>query len=138
MPCTDPNLFGWGARPQIKRNAAEYKLQCQVAKALKKFCDKRWRYTHLPFGEKRDRWTSVKLHLMGVTPGWPDLLLIGPGKICFMELKRPKGGRMSAEQKDICMHIMVAGGGYALVDNYDDAIDALKDWGALPMTFHPQ
>jgi hypothetical protein len=132
---TATDLFGWGARPEIKLTASEFRLQCMVAAVLRQHCLPTWRYTHIPLGEKRDRITAGRLKRMGTTPGWPDLMLIGPGKVCFLELKR-RGGRPSAEQEDIAVHVMGCGCAWALATNFDAAIDALKDFGALPMTFH--
>lgn len=40
-----------------------------------------------------------KNHLMGVRPGVPDMLVITPKGLIFIEMKRTKGGVVSLEQK---------------------------------------
>ena len=63
--------------------ATEYKLHCMVALVLEQHCLPTWRYSHLPFGELRAASTSGRLKAMGVQPGWPDFILVGPGKVLF-------------------------------------------------------
>ncbi len=31
--------------------------------------------------------------------GWPDRTLLSGGRVCFVETKRPKGGRLSPQQR---------------------------------------
>lgn len=31
--------------------------------------------------------------------GWPDRTLLADGRVCFVETKRPKGGRLSPQQR---------------------------------------
>jgi hypothetical protein len=127
---TPVDLFGWGCRPEVQLGAAEFKLQCMVAGVLEKYRLKTWRYTAIPLGEKRDKITAARVKRMGAVAGFPDMVLIGPGKTCFMEFKSG-GGHMSGEQADIATHLIMCGCGYALVRSFDEAINALKDWGVL-------
>jgi hypothetical protein len=125
------------AWPRKGNRACEYKFATQVAQLLQQFCRPEWRYTHLPFGEKRDPKTARKLKLMGVTPGWPDFMLVGPGKVCFLELKS-KTGQPSAAQSAIAGHLMACGCGYGLTSSFDDVVAMLQDWGVIGPEVHVQ
>ena len=71
---------------------------------------------------------------MGVMPGVPDFMFIGPGCLFFIELKRPGGGgRQSEAQADWAQHIMRCGFGYHCTDDYADAIGTLRDLGIVRM-----
>lgn len=49
--------------------------------------------------------------------GWPDRTVILKGKVFFVELKRPKNGRLSQQQRDCHAEIHAAGGFvYVLTD----------------------
>ena len=127
------NMFkGKRQRGEAPPPAEEFELQCVIADVLKRWCNPSWRYTHLPLGEYRGPVTGGRLKRMGVTPGWPDFQFFHVGgKVCFIELKR-RGGRASEAQKDIAFHVMRAGHGYLLTDNFNDVLGALKDWGVVP------
>jgi hypothetical protein len=114
--------------------AKEYELHCMVADTLRRWCDPAWRYSHIPSGEKRDPATAMRLKRMGVMPGVPDFMFIGPGCLFFIELKRPGGGgRQSEAQADWAQHIMRCGFGYHCTDDYADAIGTLRDLGIVRM-----
>lgn len=54
-------------------------------------------------GGKRNLWEAMKLKRMGVSPGFPDIeipLPSGGYHGLYIEMKRVKGGRLSAEQLD--------------------------------------
>lgn len=56
-------------------------------------------YSHLPL-EARSRAQRIKNHALGTRPGVPDFLIVLPGpRFLFVEMKRVRGGRVSAEQK---------------------------------------
>ena len=111
--------------------ASEYKIHCQVALVLEQHCDPRWRFTHLPFGELRSAATTGRLKAMGTKPGWPDFILIGPGRTCFLELKRP-GRKLSKEQAALATHLLACGCGYGMTSDFRDAVTMLQDWGVVP------
>ena len=116
--------------------ASEYKLHCQVAQVLEQHCFPTWRYSHLPFGELRAAATSGRLKAMGVQPGWPDFIFVGPGRTCFLELKRP-GRKLSKDQAALATFLLQSGCGYGMTSEFDDAIGMLKSWGVLPDTVRP-
>ena len=111
--------------------AKEFELHCVFADTLKVSMMPGWRYTHLPFGEKRDPPTAARLKRMGVTPGWPDFIFVGPYRAVFwLELKR-KGGTLSDAQRDVMGHLMRCGFGYLCTNDLQDAITTLKDLGIV-------
>ena len=136
---TSPRQIDWLAPPGERKGNrySEFKLQCAVASTIRQFLNPKWRAVHLPFGEHRNPSTAGRLKRMGVEPGWPDWLLVGPNKVCFLELKRGNG-RPSPQQDAIAAHLVASGCAYSIAWSYARAIKSLQDWGALPMTIHPQ
>ena len=58
---------------------------------------------HIPNGGARNAITGAKLKAEGTRPGFPDYALLVPrGTFCglFLELKKRKGGKVSAAQAD--------------------------------------
>jgi hypothetical protein len=116
-----------GVRPPPPK---EFALHCMVADILRRWINPTWRFTHLPMGELRDKATAMRLKRMGVMPGWPDFLLIGPGRVFFLELKR-QGQKATGEQSEVAGHLMACGCGYLLTDNFEDALGTLRDLGIV-------
>jgi hypothetical protein len=117
------------ARP---RPASEFGLQCQVADLLRRWKKPSWRFTHIASGELRTRAAAVKLYRMGVMPGWPDLILVGPmpPKVFFMEFKR-QGGKLTVEQrafKAVCKDLDIP---HEVVSELKQALAILEGWGVL-------
>jgi nicotinamidase-related amidase len=109
----------------------EILLHIAVANLLKGFIAPGWRYTHPASGEHRDKRTAAKLKAMGTQPGWPDLILISPqGVLHSLELKR-KGEGLKPTQKDFRDHCHVHGWPWAMADNLEEAVGALKSWDCL-------
>jgi hypothetical protein len=109
----------------------EYQLHCMVADIVKRWIDPSWRYTHLPMGEHRNKATAIRLKRMGVTPGWPDFMFVGPAGIFWLELKRPGMGRLSIEQAGIAAHLVACGHAYLATTSVKDAVAQLVDHGIL-------
>lgn len=59
---------------------------------------------------------------MGAYPGLPDRIAIKDGKVLFIEIKKPKGGRQSENQKIFQDNLEKANGNYLLVRCLDDLI----------------
>jgi hypothetical protein len=110
----------------------EFQLHATLADICRRWINPRWRFTHLPLGEKRDLVTAARLKRLGTTPGWPDFIFAGPGsQVFWLELKRPKRGRLSEDQADIIGHLVACGFGVLVTTSIDDAVATLKQAGIL-------
>jgi len=110
----------------------EFENHCVVADICRRWILPEWRFTHLPFGEHRNKVTAIRLHRMGVTAGWPDFIFVGPQRRVFwLELKRKGSGRLSEDQAYLAAHLMACGFGYLCTDDVGDAVATLKDLGIL-------
>lgn len=78
---------------QITIQVAEY---CELLMVQKKIqC-----YSHIPQETFTKSWvTKNKNKAMGVRAGVPDMLIVFPNTVLFLELKRLKGGKVSDSQK---------------------------------------
>jgi hypothetical protein len=92
-----------------------------------------WLFYHVPNGELRADATGRKLARMGVKPGLPDFMFVGPpaGMTYGYELKR-RGLHPTPAQWRVGREIIEAGGVWEWGDSYEAAISAFKRWGALP------
>jgi len=88
-----------------------------------------WIYTHIPAGEYRDKVTAARLKAMGLKPGWPDFIFVGPS-IFFLELKR-RGAKPSEAQKEVAAGLRARGCHYHLSDTLEDAIATLHEVGII-------
>lgn len=86
---------------------------------------------HVPNGGRRGKVEAAILKGLGVTAGVPDLIILWPGTCAGLELKA-KGGRPSPEQLAIGERFLALGHRWACVDDLDDAMCILRDWG-LPL-----
>lgn len=79
---------------------------------------------HSPNGEKRDKFTGVKLKRMGTKPGFPDLVTFLPAgsyRGLVVEMKRP--GEMPSEAQEFWLrHFEHLGYWVAVVVGYDAAV----------------
>jgi hypothetical protein len=67
----------------------------------------------------------------GMRVGFPDLVCLwGPGRVAFMEVKRPKLGKLSQEQADMLMKLHMMCHDYKVVKSVDEAHAFLKSCGA--------
>jgi|SRR5262245_45606472 len=112
----------------------EFSLHVLIADTLRRWIVPGWLFTHMPMGELRQPITAARLKRMGVTPGWPDFLLLAPhrGGAHWLELKRPgSGGRLTDEQAEFGYWCGANGYPHAIVTTYPEALDVLKRWGAV-------
>jgi len=117
-----------GERPPSPK---EFNLHVALVSLIKRTINKHWIFFHPANGEKRDIVTASRLRAMGVMPGMPDLLFIGPGPALFaLELKRD-GGRMSEAQIAVHSHLMACGCGYLMTNSIDEAVATLKALGIV-------
>jgi len=125
-------------RGQVMPAPSEFQLHCAVVDTVKRWIMPRWIFTHIASGERRDQVTAARLKRMGVTPGFPDLMFLGPhGEVCFVELKA-RSGRLSEAQSEIASHLCAAGHGYLCSNDYRDVVETLKGWGVLRVGIHVQ
>jgi len=66
----------------------------------------------------------------GLKPGFPDLIALWNGGAGFLEVKRPKTGRVSDDQKAMIGHLSELSHNVAIVRSAIEAQDALLSWGA--------
>lgn len=118
-----------GVRPPPPK---EYDTHCMVADTLRRWGTTGWRWTHFPAGEYRHPATAARLRRMGVQVGWADFQLLCPypPMIHFLELKR-KGQKPSDFQQAFGDYCITNGYVWRWADNYEDAINILKGWGAV-------
>lgn len=128
----------------------EFATHVFLADVIRRWIMPHWKWTHLPLGEERDHkinpktgkrysLTGQRLQRMGVNAGWPDFIFVGPNRSVFwLELKRQRTGRMSADQSEIAVHLMACGFSYMCTSSVDDAIAELKALGILRSNFEVQ
>ena len=102
--------------PRKGNRAVERKLHLQVRDVLERQCLPQWRWAHIT---------------LCVPKGWPDFVMAGPLRCCFLKLVSSNGS-VSKEHADIATHLMRAGYGYGLAHDFDDAVSMLRDWGCVP------
>lgn len=128
-------MIAEGRRPRLRKapvaRPKEIALHMSVATHLRDHALPRWRWTHIPAGACRDAREGAKLKAMGLARGWPDLTLVSPtGVVHFLELKRI-GGVLSDDQRAFQKWAEDCGIAHAVVKTLDDALAALKRWGAV-------
>ena len=124
---------GRRARPRKPpaQSQSELRLHIDAAEVLRRFCRPDWVWWHTPNGEIRDPRAAAKLKAMGVRPGVPDVLLVGPGGLLrCLELKA-SGGRLSEEQETFRSFCIARGVPFVVAFNIDQALVAFKTWGCL-------
>lgn len=84
-------------------------------------------FTHIPSEGKRSKAHAAKLHRMGLRKGWPDLVILLPDGVGFLELKTPKG-KISPEQQAFADECQKRNIPHAFAYGYKEAIEVLKKW----------
>ena len=106
-------------------SVSEYELQKLVVQWLDAALPKGCFFHHSPNEGKRHISYNVKLKTLGMKTGFPDLCLFVPrryfwdGLPCpiFIELKKPKGGRITDSQKVIQQQLLDTGAAVATVNS---------------------
>jgi VRR-NUC domain. len=111
----------------------EFKMHVALVALLRHALLPNWWYTHIPAGEYRDKVTASRLKAMGLKPGCPDFMFIGPNTLFFLELKR-KGEKPSEAQREVAAMIKACGFLYHLSDTLDDAIFTLSQMSIIRTT----
>jgi hypothetical protein len=128
----------------------EFATHATLADICKRWINPHWKFTHLPLGEHREHRISPRtgkryslsgqrLQRMGVQPGWPDFIFVGPDtQVFWLELKRLKTGRLSEDQSEVLAHLVACGFAVLVTTSLDDAVDTLKQAGILRSNFEVQ
>lgn len=129
-------------KPRKRRANPEHRLQIAVAQYLAVALRPPTLWTSLDAGAgKMSPITAALRKARGVKPGWPDLLIIHPGRMPHMatvlgiELKAGKG-KPSPAQNEIGAAMRAAGGDYAVCRSIDEVADALAFWD-IPLHARP-
>lgn len=89
---------------------------------------------HSPMGGTASARQKSKFKKMGAKSGWPDIQ-ISVAKGCYhglyVELKRSKGGVVSANQKEILTMLDEEGYCTTVARGYDKAVEVVKQYMAL-------
>jgi hypothetical protein len=88
----------------------------------------------IPNGGKRNLVTAMKLKAEGVKSGVPDLFLALPNEIhagLFIELKTPKKGTVSKEQKEWITRLNKNGYRAVVCWGHEEAIEELKKYAGI-------
>lgn len=142
------DLFNRRRRAAAKPEATEFQMQCVLADLCRRWLSPGWRFTHLPMGEARDRQideygrsyspTGQRLTRMGLTPGWPDLMFVGPkATVVWLELKRRRGKPTKAQELVIA-HLRQCGFVVCVAHSFNEAVAFLKKHGILRTEVHVQ
>ncbi len=92
---------------------SEAKIQAAIVKALSRLG---FLVIHVP-----NQATRGRQRYSGLLPGAPDLIVIGKGRVWFMEVKRP-GGKQSPSQAMVQRLIEERGFAYHVVRSVEDAL----------------
>lgn len=94
----------------------------------------------IPNGGHRHKAVAGKLKAQGVKAGVPDLFLAhpvrkatvngvsGPCAGLFIEMKRERGGKVSSEQHDWVVRLLLAGYACVVAKGADEAIKVIRDY----------
>ena len=107
-----------------KRSYPEHALQVSIVDALRLLLPPVWRVVASTNGGRRTPWAATRSIRAGELPGFPDLQVIGPDKILFIEVKS-KNGTVSPEQKLIHAWLEKCGFPVAVVRDLDHALSFL-------------
>ena len=110
---------------------SEHKLQVALCDYLAIGGRKDLYWAAIPNGGHRHIRQATKLKAEGVRPGSPDMFfMLADGKTGWLELKTDKG-RLSPAQRDFRDKALALGHLWAVVNNIDDAIHTLSEWGVF-------
>lgn len=84
--------------------------------------------SHLAGDEKARISQMSAMKADGLMVGFPDLVIIGKGRVGFMEVKTPTG-KLTPAQTMARKILEDKGQHWACVRSHDEAVEALKQWG---------
>jgi hypothetical protein len=77
-------------------------------------------------GRKRHPKVAREMKEEGVTAGVPDIFVLHARQVYFLAMKKPKGGRVSWDQKQLMARLVGAGAIRAVARGLDEAIKQLE------------
>ena len=116
-------------KPRKKREHPEDDLHIAVAQEARLHLRHGVFWFHVPNQRKAAVQYHVKLKQMGVKAGTPDLVFVFGGKSYFIELKAPKGGKTSDDQRDRHSEITRAGSPVAICKSVPEVLACWRKWG---------
>ncbi|SIO49634.1 hypothetical protein SAMN05443247_06503 [Bradyrhizobium erythrophlei] len=137
------SLFKGKRQQGVAPPPLEFATHATLADICKRWINPHWKFTHLPLGEHREHRinprtgrryspSGQRLQRMGVQPGWPDFIFVGPEqRVFWLELKRFKTGRLSEDQSEVLAHLVACGFAVLVTTSLDDAVATLKQLGIL-------
>lgn len=107
----------------------ENQIQALIVKYLRAVLPKNYRCFAVPNGSQRMPSGKPANAVPGLTPGIPDLAIVGDGRIFFIEVKAAKGRLSEAQSEfgDFCMYQAMVP--WACVHSVDETRLALNEWG---------
>jgi hypothetical protein len=118
-------------RRKRPKPALERQIHIAVADLLRDYRKPGWIFFHPANGEYRTKETGALLQRLGVLPGVPDLILIGPtGQHYYLELKRGLAP-MSLAQIRFRTELRSRNVPYGVARSFDEAVAFLEQWGVL-------
>lgn len=107
----------------------EIDIQRQIVNWLRAVLPRKYRCFAIPNGARRTRSGLASNAVPGLTPGVPDLMIVGGGEAMFIEVKRP-GGKLSDAQSEFGTWCALEGAaGWCVAYSVDDVRTALAHWG---------
>jgi hypothetical protein len=125
-------LVGMPAKPKRKLKTEEHDAQCDL------FKDDIWPRLVVGAvafavgnGGKRHPKVAKAMKEEGVTAGVPDIFVLHARQVYFLEMKKPRGGRVSKDQKIMMARLVGAGAICAVAAGLEQAIQQLEAWRLL-------
>jgi hypothetical protein len=127
-PKVPHDLFGAPIRNTPDRNR-EGRIQIAIVSYVRTVAP-HIRILHFANGGWRDKAEAARFKALGVTPGATDLILALPNGLCaWWEIKAPKQGRLSDDQKAFLDDLERLGHRCAIIRSVDDARAELERLG---------
>lgn len=105
----------------------ESAIQHAIVGHLRAVLPKGYRCFAIPNGARRTNGGRAANAVSGLTPGVPDLAIVGRGNIWFIEVKGP-GGVVSEDQEEFLAWCAMTGTPYCIARSVDDVRVALVNW----------
>ena len=105
----------------------ESAIQHAIVEWLNAVLRKGYRCFAIPNGARRTNGGRAANAVPGLTPGVPDLAIVGRGHIWFVEVKGPRGV-VSDAQEEFLAWCVTTGTPYCIAKSVDDVRFALNHW----------